>query len=837
MTAPTRGGPDQPRYGQLAYTSFDAVGSAGGWQVKQTTGDLTPEETQQLIAGVRTVFRPVQPLPDYPTPEQLDQGPRRLAYGRVDTGTAYWHTVPAGSDSTGRPGNVFAHVVLDRTPLAAPRRRPIQWWRSRQWARPYGAAAVSRATIPDSPPEPGTVVTKDSVVAFALDTSTWRLATLFALLDAVAGALDGGAPVVLGAESVESAAQWIGLVSFLMSPGTAATLSFSTFDRADQVMLALHSGQVLTAVPIADLDAVPAGVVVISETEAVSMGELGGDPHRTARGHTIEATHWSAMAQVVLLEPRSARRLLDDIDRVAEQVHDEGLHPAWPTAMVVAGRPEFADAVEEAHEVIAAHSPPDVPAGSQAAQTIAEVLSAVVGTSTADAWRAVQELPDGPAADFADATYLSRAITDDTWLGQLGPIPLGPRLFHGKPTPSQVQSAIGPGLAAARDQGPERELRVIELLLRAGVADDRLAPALVDDVVPHLDDPVRGPKMRQRVDADGRLAIGAALLRAGGDVEGTAISDNLLDWLADATPLPGADELAHASPWDQTWIRAALRGIRAGRRGSVEPGDSGAQLWWLRATASPHFEQAVAESVWDPADLLLALGADPITGAGTVRTLVGAPDSPALTELAGRVIDGNGDSTAVACAAVRYIEPQMWMHQRYVETHQSAYLPFWEQVLGNTEPSAVHHDFAVRMLTFALLGVIAGQPYPQACTVLAADAGLGGEAIARVMPLVDGYEVAPQAVLAVTLLRVASAEDAQQQLDVIDQLMGQLAERVAAGMPGEESDVDAVTMLMTQLSGDASDGTVRRYRKMVGRLLARRNDTQPSLAARLRGSR
>ncbi|WP_308289856.1 hypothetical protein [Mycolicibacterium mageritense] len=112
---------------------------------------------------------------------------------------------------------------------------------------------------PTAPPAPGDVVTKDSVVAFALDTRTWRLATLFALLDAVAAALDGGPPVVLGVESPDSAAQWIGLVSFLMSAGTAAQLTFSTFDRADQVMLALHGGQLLTAVPLADLDAVRPG--------------------------------------------------------------------------------------------------------------------------------------------------------------------------------------------------------------------------------------------------------------------------------------------------------------------------------------------------------------------------------------------------------------------------------------------------------------------------------------------------------------------------------------------------------------------------------------------------
>jgi hypothetical protein len=182
------------------------------------------------------MFDPVDPLPTYPTPEQLERGPRRLAYRHIGARRAgYWHTVPAGPDSTGRPGNVFAHAVLDRNADAAPLHRPIQWWRSPLWVCPYGAAAVAQAVLPERAPEPAAAVTKDSVVAFALDTSTWRLATLFGLLDAVAAALGGGAPVVLGVDTVDAAAQWIGLVSFLMSPGTAARLNFSTLDRADQL--------------------------------------------------------------------------------------------------------------------------------------------------------------------------------------------------------------------------------------------------------------------------------------------------------------------------------------------------------------------------------------------------------------------------------------------------------------------------------------------------------------------------------------------------------------------------------------------------------------------------
>ncbi|WP_454792038.1 GAP1-N2 domain-containing protein [Mycolicibacterium lutetiense] len=825
------------RYGQLAYTSFDKVGSAGGWQVKESTGGLTADETQQLIAGIRTVFHAVEPLPAYPTPEQLERGPRRLAYRPLDGGAAgYWHSIPAGSDSTGRPGNVFAHVLLDRQPEAV--RRPIEWWRSAQWLRPYGPAAVARAALPPRAPESGAVVTKDSVVAFALDPSTWRLTTLFGLLDAIVAALAGGPPVVLGAESAESAAQWIGLVSFLMSAGTAAELSFSTFDRADQLALALQGGQHLTAVPIGDLGAVPPGVVSIGETELISLGELGGEPHRTAAGQAIEVTAWSAMAQVALLDPTSARTLLDDIDRFAAEVPDAGLHPAWPMAMAVTANAEFADAIEEAHDVVTTYSPPGVPTGSAAAQAIAGVLGEVVGTSTAEAWQAVQNLPNGAAADFADVSYLRRALTDDAWLTQAVLIPLGPRSFHGKATPAEVQATIGPALQRARDTGPERVLKVVDLLLRAGVQDDRLVTALRSDVVAQLDDPSRAADLTRRLGAEGRLTLAAALLRtSGGDVAAGAIDDGLLDWLAEGVDFPTAAELSRVRPWDSGWTRAAVRGVRAVRRGPSAPGDRVAELWWLGVSGSPRFVQVAGDSVWDPADLLAVVGDGALPGAAAVRTLLGAPDSPELDRLATKVIDGNDDSAAVAHSAVRHITPQQWMQQRYVDTHQRAYLPFWEKALATARPGEVHRDFSAGLLTFAVLGTIAGQPFPNSCHMLAADPELGAEAVRRVLPLVDGYEISPHVVMAVSLLHTVAAEDTETPVSGVEAVLAQLAEQVAAPLQNDDHEVEGAATLMAQMSGDMSDGALRRYRKMVSRLLTHRADAQPSLAARLRGSR
>jgi hypothetical protein len=833
------------RYGQLAYTSFDKRGSAGGWQIKQVGGALSADEAQTLVSGVHTVFHPVEPLPTYPTPEQLERGPRRLAYRRIDPRAAgYWHTVPAGADSTGRPGNVFAHAVLDRDPGAAPRDRPIQRWRSPQWLCPYGAAAVARAVLPDEAPGPADVVTKDSVVAFALDTSTWRrLATLFGLLDAVDSAMNGGPPVVLGVESVDVAAQWIGLVSYLMSPGTAARLNFSTFDRADQLSPARQTHQHLTAVPVADLAAVPAGVVVIDETATLSLGELGGEPHRTATGQLIAVTAWSAMAQVVLLEPQSARAVLDDIDRYAAQTDDIALHPAWPMAMAVVVEDQYADAHAEAHSVIAAHQPRGVAPGSAVDHTISGVMAALVGTSTADAWHAVQQAPAGPAAGHADLTYLCRAITDDTWLDQLGPIPLGPRRFPEGAVPPELSAAIGPALERARDGGPDRVLRLADFLTRVGVDDERLSAALSRDVVEHLCDPRSGPRLirrlGQRIGADIRLALAAESLKATGHRDGfTALSDEVLDWLAAGISAPASQELVQARPWNATWNRAALRGARSQQVGPADAADRCVWLWWLRICGSPRFEQMAASGVWEPAELLAAAGGAP-PGLSVLPTLVGAPDSAALTELARAVLEASAEDTAAACAAVRLLEPRIWVEQGHIEIHQAAYTPHWDAALEVLGPDRVHPDFTVRLLTLAMVAIISGQPYPAGCAALAADPALAAAAIAQLLALVDGHAIIPAAVLATTLVRAAVDEESEAPTGGgVDDLLAQAALQVAATREFSDQDVDDAASLMAQMTGTAPDGGVlRRNRKMVAKLLARCAEAQPSLAARIRGSR
>lgn len=347
------------RYGELTYTCFADAGNAGGWQVKETVGGITDTEANLLVEGIHTDLSPVEPLPRYPTPEQLAAFPRRLSYRRLDRATAaYWHVAPAGLDSSGRPGNVFAHAVLDRR-AATTEPRPIELWHSPHWLTPYGCKAVLAATLCEAEPVTGNVVTAESVLGFVCELGAQRLSVLCVLLDAVATAMAGGPLTVLGAESVADAAAWIGAVSFLMSSAAARRLNFSTFDRGSGLRNAPRAGRHLVAVPRRDLPDVPDGLLVIDEAEMVAVGELDGRPHRTARG-PVAATAWSMMARIVLGDRTSAAQVLADVDRppsaMGDSAADADLQPALAMAFAVLGRPASADAAAAARAVIAAHA-------------------------------------------------------------------------------------------------------------------------------------------------------------------------------------------------------------------------------------------------------------------------------------------------------------------------------------------------------------------------------------------------------------------------------------------------------------------------------------------------
>lgn len=479
-----RGRKAAERWAQLTYTSFDTGSGRGGWQVKEIRGILTEAEEETLRSRIVTSFEPVDALPQFPSPDDIAAQPRRLVYGPLDASGsfAYWHAVQSGLDGTGRPGNVFSHVVLDRHPAhESAAVRPIESWR-RGWLAPFGQQDVVAAALGVAPPlvvEPGAA--RAAAVAFLLDPSVWRVGVFSVLLDAVAEALRGGRPVVLVVEDPDEAALWVTGVSAFLSAGTSRRLSFSLFERSTGLDLAFRRGVLLAALPRADASALTdsqtSGAIIIDSAESPSLGDLGGADSVTARGSRVAVTAWSAMAQVVLQDPDTALRTLSRVDAVSNEIGDRGLSVDWPLAMAVATRSdELADAREEAAAVLRDSTPARVIDHDGLWSAMHDLTDGMFGSSTGEVWRFLEACAPGTTITaLASAVYVGRALRDLPWLTGSSAAP-APTAF----TPvSRVETAAAETVAAMTDRlsaaavtvdDAVAAVRLVDFLVRSGLS-------------------------------------------------------------------------------------------------------------------------------------------------------------------------------------------------------------------------------------------------------------------------------------------------------------------------------------------------------------------------------
>lgn len=230
-----------------------------------------------------------------------------MSYQVIGGVGAYWHTVDAGRDASGRPGNVFAHVALDRRPIAARADRPIVLAFAglagalRAGARGRGHPRGSGAAAAQPRHQCGV-----GLVGFcSAATSTVRVFRVL-LLDAVAQAISGGPSVVLLTDGHENSAQWIAAVSFFLpASGYAGVL----VDHPRRPRLRRDRRQPWCA---PDRDGRrraragrPAGAVVIDESEVPDLGdELGTG---VARGR-VPVGVLSTLAEGVLADEEIAIR-------------------------------------------------------------------------------------------------------------------------------------------------------------------------------------------------------------------------------------------------------------------------------------------------------------------------------------------------------------------------------------------------------------------------------------------------------------------------------------------------------------------------------------------------
>ncbi len=484
------------RWGQLTYSSFDRNdGTGGGWQVKDTTGGLDREEQELLRGRVQTQVDSGTDLPRFPTPAELEELPRRLVHAPADlrgTETALWHHVPAGHDASGRPGNVFAHVVLDRNPAAVDELRPIERWRSGDWLTPFGPESVLAATLTRTePPRPGPL-NRDTIASWLFAPRQWRMQTLAVLLDAVRAAFHGGPLVALGTEDIDEAAHWIAAVSFAMSAGTARGFFFSTLERPQTLAEAAERGLHLVCVPHLDLPALTRrqGIVVLDPAGVIDLGDLDGEPHRTPRGDEVVVGEWSVLIQEIFSDPRALADSVAELDRIAQSVGDSGLDPAWPAAMLVSHLPD-AESRREASRVMAECAPPQLRSVPELYASAVAGLRREVDGRTDRAWRQVTKLgadresnPPTVAGEVAINVYAELALADEPWLAGQGPAKLpSSRYFSPAPEAALVGVAqlLAPQISAfSPDLPPEvmldevrAGLHFVELALRLGLAHDR----------------------------------------------------------------------------------------------------------------------------------------------------------------------------------------------------------------------------------------------------------------------------------------------------------------------------------------------------------------------------
>ncbi|NHB85050.1 hypothetical protein G7085_11690 [Tessaracoccus sp. HDW20] len=91
-------------------------------------------------------------LPQFPSSEQLAARPVRFRLDPSGDAYAACRSIEAGTDHTGRPGNVVSHCALIP---AVPQARPVDWFFADGWVAPYGPRQVATATPPTALAPPG----------------------------------------------------------------------------------------------------------------------------------------------------------------------------------------------------------------------------------------------------------------------------------------------------------------------------------------------------------------------------------------------------------------------------------------------------------------------------------------------------------------------------------------------------------------------------------------------------------------------------------------------------------------------------------------------------------
>lgn len=459
---------------QLAYASADSAGSSGGWQVKQTVGELDAETTAALTRRMPTTLEPPFPMPEYP----VDGLPRRMlvtTVGAEDGRLAVWHSVPAGRDASSRPGNVYTQCAL----LAPTTQRPSLLWGSPDWRTPFGAREVAATALPAGLTATP-VAPVPALAEFLFDPGHWRVGTLAVIVDAVQRALDGGPIVVLAVADHEEAARWIGAVSLCTDAVSAQAIHSSSYERAGSSGQWPDLGLHLVGVPRVDGEILAGlkGVVVIDTSTDAYLGDWGGEPHRTSRGDQIAVTPWSALVLSRCVGGDDLASMADAVDQVRERLPGSVWAPAWPLALHDYSK----EPSPAAADVLARSTPAEVDTVPEFYEVVAAALGTLLGDDSETRWRAMQGLAGGNPGlvlSLAAGLFVTGAVGEPDWLAEQASAPRIPDGVCPAPTQEQRESVLRAlrALLEAGEPNPTwalAALRSIDLVASIGWDEDEI---------------------------------------------------------------------------------------------------------------------------------------------------------------------------------------------------------------------------------------------------------------------------------------------------------------------------------------------------------------------------
>ena len=226
---------------QFIYGSADQITGrqVGGWGVLRSTPDLAPD-TRRALQELTSVAMPVT-LPKFPSADQLAGRAVRFRLDPDGAGYLACRSTEAGTDHTGRPGNVVSHCArID----AVQGVRPVDWFFSPGWVAPFGPREIAEARLPDGLPRPRGWE----------DTARWvrsdpdRTARIRWIVDVALTVLLDTQRLVLVAPSTEVAARWASVLSWILESELAALVRIRIGEDPSSAVAQLNTGPVLVTV-------------------------------------------------------------------------------------------------------------------------------------------------------------------------------------------------------------------------------------------------------------------------------------------------------------------------------------------------------------------------------------------------------------------------------------------------------------------------------------------------------------------------------------------------------------------------------------------------------------